>query len=570
MRPLLFLTVRSTFNGVKRAVTSVRRLISLLFVLFYWFRLFMPSMMGPGPASYPMAGHQLATFPDPAVIQPVVFAVFGFLSMFLAMSIFSYRGSYKPADVDVLFPTPIDPRVVLSFRLVRDYLLTLLMPLFFALIGWRGASRGVNALFAHFPKDGAYTLRAGIVAWLITALVWVAIGYAASLFVNRTDLRSERNRLVLGVIVFGPMMLGLLWTVWQVRSAAVGAAPGGAWPAMLQSLRASGNSTILHALLPVPSGATAIAMSPLTGDFGTAILAGAGLIAVIGIALWVATTQVGWMYDQAAARGFDTVNLRTLRRSGDTYGILAEQARRGRVKQGRLTRRIGRLKARGAWALVWKDALLQVRSSFGQSVVLLLVTLFMVLMPLYGMAGREPAGQAPLFMVMLACGVYITVLASAQGAYIELLRRVDFMKPLPFKPSAVVFWEIVAKIVPVTMVVVITSIAAVAVSPAIWSTALASIFLLPSFGLILLAVVLLVTVLFPDFDDPSQRGFRGLMLLLGSVIVSAPGALLLVGSMVAGWGPWVAAIPVAPINLAITIGLATLAGNLYASYNPSE
>jgi hypothetical protein len=83
-------------------------------------------------------------------------------------------------------------------------------------------------------------------------------------------------------------------------------------------------------------------------------------------------------------------------------------------------------------------------------------------------------------------------------------------------------------------------------------------------------VVLLVTVLFPDIDDATQRNFRGLMTMLGCVIAASP-MLATVGVLnYYGINGLIIAIPAVALNVGVAVGVSAIAGGLYAGFNPSE
>ncbi len=99
--------------------------------------------------------------------------------------------------------------------------------------------------------------------------------------------------------------------------------------------------------------------------------------------------------------------------------------------------------------------------------------------------------------------------------------------------------------------------------PELWPFALSSLLIVPLYGISLIAVVGLVTLLFPDVDDATQRGFRGLMTLLGMVIVTVPTALVLVPLVfLLRINPMLAALPTAALSLGITAAIAMVAGSL--------
>jgi hypothetical protein len=76
-------------------------------------------------------------------------------------------------------------------------------------------------------------------------------------------------------------------------------------------------------------------------------------------------------------------------------------------------------------------------------------------------------------------------------------------------------------------------------------------------------------VLFPDVDDPAQRAFRNLMLMLGIFMLMGPGVVAyLVLQFVLP--PPIAAVPAAILCALLALGVSWGAGSLYAGYNPSE
>jgi hypothetical protein len=87
----------------------------------------------------------------------------------------------------------------------------------------------------------------------------------------------------------------------------------------------------------------------------------------------------------------------------------------------------------------------------------------------------------------------------------------------------------------------------------------------------MVSAIFLVVVLFPDFDDPTQRSFRGLMQLLAMVFVMAPAVglfILFLGFVKTS--PLVPAFLTAGIMCGIVALFTTLAGRFYVDYNPSE
>ncbi len=571
VRPLGYLLVRSVVNGVRRAITSPKRIISLAFVCLYYWNLFLrPFGRSSAPAVDLPRGSLHFSLPPAGTIDGIVFGVVGVMSLFLMANVLNYKGGFKAADIDVLFPTPISPRVVMFFRIARDTVGTLLLPLVVALLGFRGASPLFGKFFQNYPKAGGDILHATFFAYLLVSFAWVCIGYAASLFVNRSDLRSDRNAKTINLALGAVVLLLLAYIASKLRADFSGAT----------ALALTHDPLVRTVLAPVTL-ATWFVMGLFEGQIALAAMGLIGLALIIGLALWVALTQVGWMYDQAAVRGFESgPNLRDLQRRGDMMGIQAARARQGKIRHGRIARWIARQRVRGPHALVWKEAILQARGSL--SGLLLLGTIFLIMTGLMmwtytstGSFADRPRDAARIggwtILGMQGLMVYVLCMASAQSGFIEFLRRVDVQKPLPFTPSVTVFWEVVAKAIAPSVLSLLCAVVGVAMIPAVWPQALTGVIVAPSLAVLFSAVVLLVVVLFPDIEDPTQRIFRGLMLMLGVVICAALGVGVLIGSVAfLGLSPILVAPVAVAINLGIAVGLSTVAGGLYAGYNPSE
>lgn len=563
MKPLVFLTVRSLVNGVRRALTSGRRLIGLIFVTGYYLMM----VFRPGSSVY-RSGEALPSgfgfeFPPIQVLGALVFAGFAFLTLMLAMSTSVQRLSFRPADVDVLFATPLNPRLVLLFRLVRDYLFALLIPLLFAVIGWRPSAAGLTYLFRHLPNpnSAAFVGKAFTLAWLLLALCWVAIGYALSLFVNRSDLVSDRNRRVMTVAGAAAIVaLGgyFSWKISHDYSAA--------------GYLALAQDPVLRVVFFTATAASTMVMAPLQGNWVPFYIAAAGLLALTGAAILVSMTQVSWMYDQAAARGFDSLKIRRMHQRGDLVAVAEERARSGKVR-ARSNKWLMKIRARGPRAILWREIIIQLRASPLLVLMFTAIGILFGIMPMF--AGvSDPGEDGAMFLAMQTFSVFLASMVVGQSGFIELLRRVDLEKPLPFTPGMIAFSEVAAKAMPATLSVVLAAAVSLVVRPAIWPYCAASLVGLPLLAVLFCSVVFLVTILFPDVDDPTQRGFRGLMIMLGLAIALLPvllfsgGLLFLLRSMLVG--PIVAAAVGGLTALGISALVCAIAGSLYANFNPSE
>jgi hypothetical protein len=449
---------------------------------------------------------------------------------------------------------------VLLFRMARDYLFTLLLPFVFLVLGLRPIRFGLEEFFRNFP-DTNYSgqfARAAIAAWFLMSLAWITITYAISLFINRSDKNSTRNKRILGwgiALLVGVTFLHIGLSIAEMKGT--------------REVLALAQSPILRIVFFTGSLASQMTIAPLSGDFWSFALGLGGLLSIIGGSLWVAMSQADWMYDQAAVRGFESSTVRAAQRKGDTMGAMAELARRGKIKAGRRTF-IHRLKMPGAWSLLWKEYFLQTRGMMGMLVMLGLMGIGFCILPSLIPERESEMGIAPFFFLMQAVALFMITLAISQTGFIEVLRRVDLQRPLPFSSSTIVFFEIAGKALLGIVVAVVAAVVAGIINPSLLPHVIAALIYSPALSLLLSATVFMVTIMFPDIDDPTQRQFRGLMMLLGLAVLGLPPTAAFLGLLALSVPSWIAAIAGAVICVGMSALAAVVGGKLYEGFNPSE
>jgi hypothetical protein len=156
------------------------------------------------------------------------------------------------------------------------------------------------------------------------------------------------------------------------------------------------------------------------------------------------------------------------------------------------------------------------------------------------------------------------------SGFVETLRRVEVMKPLPLTSAQIAFFETAAKAVVAMFMSFTPFLVGLIYKPSLWQYHLAGMISAPSLSLALVSAVFLIVVLFPDFDDPTQRSFRGIMQLIALMVILVPTGLIFVGNALLGLSPLVAAMISLALNIGITAILSTVAGRFYADFNPSE
>jgi len=561
MKPLLFLSSRTFVNRIRRSFTSPKRMISLIALVAYYFWIVMRPMMvsyGARPRHFPRG----FTFhlPPLDVIQAFIFAGFAFLTLMLALSTSVQKLTFRPADVDVLFPTPMNPRLVLLFRFCRDYIVSLLIPLLPLIFGWRASAFMFEALFRDLPHSAGYVFKVASVAWLLVAFTWVSISYAVSLFVNRSDLISDRNK---QIMVYGGTLSFLAlagYIAWRISTNET-----------MQGFVNLTHDPILRIVLFTATAASSMVIAPLRGEWLPFVTSAVGLIAIATGAVMIAMSQAEWMYDQAAARGFDSLRIRSLQQKGDFIGMAAERARNRKGKTRKFSW-LMRIKARGPLAIIWREVIIQLRMAPLMLIMFAALGIMFGVIPM--LTGDNPHEAGFIFLGMQGMTVFVGSMSISQSGFIELLRRVDIEKPLPFTPTAITFAETSAKAIPSIISIVIAAIVCTALQPGMWPYGLASVVGLPFVAVLCCSVVFLVTLIFPDLDDASLRGFRGLVIMLGLLIALVPvlglafGVALITSSFTLS--PVIAAGSAAVAAIGLSAILSLVSGGLYAQFNPSE
>lgn len=564
MKPLLFLTFKQFKNAVIRNLSSPKRLLGLLFFGAYYFGFFIRPAFS-GRMSNPLPGgpvRGLFEFPPMDVLEAIVFTILAFLSLFMFLSAAANQTAFKPADVDMLFPTPIKPRVVLVFRLIRDYLFTLIFPFVIVLFGLYPAKLGWESIFRNFPNEAyaGMAIRALSVGWILIALTWVSINYATSLFINRSDRQSDRNKalLIWGIVVVTVALGAYIYL--EARDAKTVAD----WIAISKS-------PIVRIYFLPSTLATYLVMSPLYANWLLGAAGMLGLLLLICLPLWLSMSQADWMYDQAAARGFGAMHMRDMQRKGDILGMVAERARQGKVKV-KTGSWVHGLKLKGPAALLWKEHFMQVRGMTGVLIGLLIQCVMMAMLPfIIPKSGKGDMPGEVMLLLMHAIGVMSVTLPLAQVGFIEVLRRVDLLKPLPFKSITMSIYEVAGRSFLSIFASIIGAAGAVILTPGVWKAALAAVILSPGISFLLSATVFLMTVTFPDFDDQTQRQFRGIVTMLAIALFGlVPALVFLIPWLALKWPPYIPAVAASAIAFVLGLGVCALAGKSYESYNPSE
>lgn len=558
-KALFFLWSRTIVNGVKRALGSPKRLISILVGLGYYVTL----VMQPWRKSPDMPTKMFDKIQeiDPSWINHGVFILFVVLNLLFGITVFGFRNTFKPADVDVLFPTPVSTRTVMLFRMFRDYSGTLLFPLMIVFFGYRPLTAFASQAKAKDPVVFNQVLYGLMLSWFLLSLAWVSISYALSFFIAKHEKLARKISMGYSIVLVSFLFFLFGYSYFQIQS-------NPSW----STVQSISNQWWVRGIMFLPWAASSFALSAFNQSILGLVVGGGVLLSCSVIGLTFAGRMSGWMYDQAATRGYQSQAMRDFQRKGDTMAIFSAKAAAGGIKQGRIAKKLQDLKFKGGWALIYKELLIQARVGIGSNIVfMLMLTMFAILfLTIPELGSRRTSFGANFYLAMVGfLGINFSTIQALLG-YQETLRRVEVIKPLPLTASQIAFFETTSKGIVSALLALFPFIIGFAYRPQYWEHHLAGMIGAPMAALAMVGVLFLIVVLFPDFDDPTQRSFRGLMQLLGMLVVMFPTIALFAGLMFLKLSPVLPALISAVINIGILVGATALAGKYYADFNPSE
>ncbi len=565
MKPLLFLTFRQAKNSIIRSLTSVKRLIGILFIVLYYYSFIFRRFTSGGVPSRFASPMQL-DFPATDIIGAVVFGGSLVVMMLFWLSLGVQRGGFRSADVDMLFPTPVNPRIVLFFRMIRENIAALLLPLLLVIFGGPALGGQIRMLFRHVPNPDALS-QAGrwlLLAWLLTQVFWISASYAYALWAYRFDEKTWQRRIA-GWSSFGALaiIVGYVSLLFRQPDAS-------AHTFMDAALHGP-----LRLIFPMASGAANIAMAPVTGDTILAILAGIGLLAAAGALIWAAMLNVAYMYEHAALTTSSIETARSAIRAGDLMASFKIRAAEGKVKV-RHIRWVDRLRWQGPMAVVWKELILNIRTSLPSMTVFLVLGLVYSLLPILAARAERPGNDDFRMLVGIALGtspfiVWMTAWTMSRSGFVEVLKRVDADKALPFSLSQFLFAQSTIRNLEACLIGWLIVVGVIIARPDMAHPALSVGVLLLPFCFVVSSVVLFFMLLFPDIEDMSQRTFREMLTLIVMAIAMVPG-IIFGGFVLFNFESmyWLAALVMSLANTAVAFLVMMMCAELYAVHNPSE
>lgn len=572
LRVLFYQTLRVFVNGLRRAFGNpVRALLTLLvigFVLCGWGGAILGAMMEPARGRTPPP--ELS--PEALVARSlgVVLIIHWLYVMFTVIpSVFRpAQILVQESDVHYLFTTPLKPLTLFrGLILIRGLLgalfLMLLLVIYLLMFG------GANLRMMAMVQQPAVGLWAVVIYPVLYLMVFTsALLGSVALEAMEISGRSRRQHWAWGL------------TLWAVACVAT---VGGRMWAMRAQFADQGFGALLGQavdwlpayLLLLPVRALADAALVLYNGFTPALW--------FGMVFWLTGVLLG--------------NVALTRYQDRLYEVGALLARRGAQVRARLhdpfrayierraesvsrkplrtLRWLERWTPRGVWALLWRNLLITWRASgWGSLLTIAIIGAAPIVLMGLVKASANPERDLRVLLRVLYSVVQATVVVFvALGSYYsmtDMLRRVEWQKPLPFSPRAVVVVESLPTVIFFTLAQLLTVLLASALFPHDWRFWLSGSLVAISWCVVLQMAMLWIALVNPDPTDYTQRLLTGVLIVPALFLSGAPGLGIWVLGIVLKWNLLLAAGFAFAANLFVGLILTAMNSALYEKFSPVD
>lgn len=573
MKPLWFLTTRVLVNSLKRAFGNPLRAILTLLVLGFFFLTFagnVLSMFFGDSKPPPMPANMML---DPRLIVDKLIGLMTLLHLALVAAAFfpstakSYAGFFLEPDVNYLFPTPLKRFKVFRFLVLArgmfgSLMLMLLIVFYYAVFGRRSLMQ-LSALNIE-PQVGPWGLMTYplIYSLMTMGLLFVSVNIGIRAYHN--PALWKRVWLILGVGLGG---VAVAMAFFGLQAAQNG-------ESVVDGLIAGMNHPVLYALL-IPLRAPADAAMIVYNGWSVAVVLGAVFwLGVLVAANRALKTQDVWLYEYAGASAQKRARAVSAQQNPlqAMMDRVAEDAQKGKIKTLRVPF-LERWRPTGVWALFWRDLLIGWR--LGGMTNLIMLTVILLLGAGALMAVKIWGGQKADKLVVVVAGLsqYIIALLFIVGSLygiMDILKRMDFQKPMPLPASHVVLIEVLPTILTLALLLIPLTLISIALFPQNAGLWLYLLFIELSFMLPISLGLLILVLMNPDQTDYTQRLLLGVLMFPIIFLCGAPGLILLGLSFYFKVPLVINAVLVLGANAMATVFLTTVAANRYESFNPLD
>jgi hypothetical protein len=568
---LWYLTLRVVVNSIRRAFANPLRAVLTTFVLAFFLCGWGGALIG-SLAENPARAQPDMLQPQRLMLRSIglVVIIHWFYVVFTIIpSVF--RPAYalvQESDVHYLFTTPLKPLTLFrGMILIRGLFgaLFFLMLLAVYLLLFGGARLRLLATVQE-PVAPAIALLCYPVLYLLvfsTSLLW-SIALEA-MEITWRGVRRWVLRALLG---------------WAVLSFGV---TGGY---LVYLSRMSEEFALLTALGKAVDWLPAyVLLLPVRGLADAAIVLYQGVTPAMGVsfALWLVGVLLAnralaryqnALYEVGASLARKGAAARASQR--DPMGTyLQRKAEAASAKPLRTLRWLERWTPRGALALLWRDLLITWRASgWGNLLMVALMAAVPVGLALLIHYTASPERDTRLalkiaYAVAQAMAAFFISLGAFYG-FTDMLRRVEWQKPLPFSPRAVMVVESLPSVVFFAGSQLLAALVISLWFPSTWLFWLGSSVVATSWAIVLMMAMLAIALINPDPTDYTQRLLSGVLMVPALLLTGAPSAAIWLLGVGLQWNLWLMVGLACLTNLFAALALTAFNGALYEKFSPID
>lgn len=566
LRVLAFIGIRTLVNSFRRAfsnpVRAVLTTLLILFILCGWGGGLIGSMLGSSRNTPVPQGDPEVLFVR-AFTSTLIIHWFYVASLWLSALFRPITLLFQESDVHYLFTTPLQALSLFRGLLLMRGLLGA-VALFFMLAAYillMGGRTTMRAFVTLEPVVGSWALLSYPILYLLafTGLLMVSVVLA----LRELQGRSVRRYWVMAVL--GWMGLTLMLVGWRFY---------GVWKA------GSGFSVALAqaadwtpvAILLIPVRCLADSALVLYHGWTPVMLWGA---LFWGALVWWGNRELvrhqGWLYELGAELARLGGKVRRARQ--DPIRAHMERAvERAQQKPVRTLRWLERWTPKGVWALLWRDLLITWRAS-GWVNLLTVAVLALAPLGLMWLAARDgdtsPRALQVIYLAIQSVVAFLYAFGSYYGMT-EMLRRVEWQKPMPFVSWQVVVVEALPTVVFFALGQALTILLATLWLPSMAVFWLVGSLVVTSWLVVLQMVMFMVALVNPDPSDYTQRLLVSFLMIPLLCLGGVPGAFVAILGLVYGWDTLLVGAAVLVVQLFIALVLIAINATLYERFNPVD
>ncbi len=567
LRVLAFIGIRTLVNSFRRAfsnpVRAVLTTLVLLFILCGWGGAFLGSVLGGSPRNAPMPQG------DPQVLLARAFAStltihwFYVVSLWLSALFRPLTLLFQESDVHYLFTTPL--RALSLFRgllLMRGLLGAVF--LFFMLAAYvflMGGRTTMRAFVALEPIMGGWALLSYPILYLLAFAGLLMVSVVLAL--RELQGRSARRHWVAGVLGWIGLTLTLVgWRFYGEWNAGSGFS--------LALIRAADWAPAAVLLFPVRCLADSALV--IYNGWTPAMLGGAlfwGTLAYWGHRELV--RHQSWLYELGAELARLGGKVRRARQD-PIRAHMERTIERARQKPLRTLRWLERWTPQGVWALLWRDLLITWRASGWVNLLAVAVLALapLGLMWLVARDGDTPPRMIPMIYLAIQSAVAFLYAIGSYYGMTEMLRRVEWQKPMPFVSWQVVIVEALPTVVFFALGQVLTILFATLWLPSMAAFWVVGSLMVTSWLVVLQMVMFTVALINPDPSDYTQRLLTSFIMVPLLCFGGGPGVLVSVLGLVYRWNWLLLGLGVLTVHLFLAMVLIAINATLYERFNPVD